>query len=135
MGKVANMGIRDNTGMTNGEVAHQGDVYIVRVATHNDVYDIHEDLWPRTKKRGNATLNRQLVAGNTKGSRHVVEGEKVQVYTSPEGSSALEGPTIVAEGEWTLTHPEHAHHKFGAGTYVAIFQRDFTQRRVTAVTD
>ncbi len=135
MAKIADMEIRDNTGMGNGEVAHQGDVYIVRVQKHQDVYEVHQDLWPQSKKRGPFTVNRQLVPGNTKGSRHVVEGDKVKVYAVPEGSSPLEGPTIEAEGEWTLTHPEHAHHKFGAGTYVAIFQRDFSQRGVTAVTD
>ena len=136
MSTITDMEVRDNSGMGFGEVAHQGDVYIVRVQKRYDIYKIHEDVWPRCKKHGALTDSRQLVPGNTKGSRHIVDGEDLKVYACPAEGSPLEGPTIEATGEWTLTHPEHAHHKFGPGTYVTIFQRDFSERgQVKAVRD
>ena len=136
MGQLADMAVRDNTGMGDGEAAHQGDVYIVKVKKYSDIFDIHETLgeWA-DPKLGPKTDNRQLVPGNTKGSRHVVEGSNLVVHAAVSNSSPLQGPTIIAKGEWTLTHPEHAHHKFGAGTYVSIFQRDFSERGIRAVRD
>ena len=122
---------RDNRGMLVGEVAHQGDVYVWRVNKHEDIYAFHKFLGGQLP-RGEKTTNRQVAPGVTPGSRHVVEGSNVLIYDPPNGHSPLEGPTIEAEEEWRLPHPEHALHRFGAGTFVVTFQREFAEemRRV-----
>jgi len=121
---------RDNTRMAIGQVAHQGDVYVVRVDRHEDVYALNRSLGS-PRPMGALTDRRQVAPGTTQGSRHVVIGDVV-VYAPEADASPLEGPTIVSRGEWTLTHPEHASHRFGAGTYVVTHQRDWAEevRRV-----
>lgn len=107
-------------------VVHQGDVYLRRVV------DAHP--------RGGALGTRQVAVGTTVGSRHVVEGEGVSVFEGrelpngfrvPEWTTAEEmlGPVVVATEPFTLTHPEHAHHKLPAGTYQVTYQADFSTRR------
>lgn len=93
----------------NGSVERQGDVYVEHVA----------DDAPR----GKPTLNRQLAPGNSKGSRHVVEGEGVEIYES-RGKSILEGPLFYAPNGCTVTHPEHADVDLPDGTYRAAYQLD-----------
>lgn len=103
--------------------AHQGDVYVHRVA----------DDQPRGKPWG----TKQVAVGNQVGARHVAEGEDVHVYAGdPSSAAALMpkfsddqreaclGPVVVAKSEWTLTHPEHAHHRLPAGTYQVTYQWD-----------
>lgn len=108
--------------------AHQGDVYLHRVAADH----------PRGAKLG----TRQVAVGTTVGSRHVVEGDGVEVYAGvklpgavkpwpdvPE--SAYLGPVVVAPEGLTLTHPEHAHHRLPSGCYQVTYQVDpVAQRRV-----
>jgi hypothetical protein len=122
---------RDNRGMKVGDVAHQGDVYVVRVEKREDVYRLNRLLGP-ARERGEKTGNRQVAPGETMGSRHVVAGKGVTMYAPAPGASPLEGPTIEAEREWSLDHPEHARHGFGPGTYVVTFQRELAEeiRRV-----
>lgn len=110
-----------------GTVLHQGDVYLHRVS------DDHP--------RGKALGTRQVAVGTTVGSRHVVEGD-VQVFEGtqlPKGveepewcaPGSLLGPVVVAKSTATLTHPEHAHHRFPAGVWQVTYQADYsTQRRV-----
>lgn len=103
---------------------HQGDVYLHRVA----------DDHPRGDKLG----TRQVAVGTTVGSRHIVEGD-VEVFAGkklPPGVKVpswtterdLLGPVVVAKEAFTLTHPEHAHHRLPAGTYQVTYQADYTTR-------
>lgn len=105
-----------------GEVAHQGDVYLHRVA----------DNHPRGKLLG----TRQIAVGTSIGSRHVVEGN-VSVYAGvalppgfvlPEGADEEDmlGPVLVIESDAVLTHPEHAHHALCRGVEQATYQWDVT---------
>lgn len=106
-------------------VIHQGDVYLHRVA----------DEHPRGKELG----TRQVAVGTTVGSRHVVEGA-VEVFEGtklPRGVKApdwcqvsdLLGPVVVAKEAFTLTHPEHAHHRLPAGTWQVTYQADYSTRQ------
>lgn len=122
---------RDNRGMQIGEVGHQGDVYVCRVEKHADIYALNK-LLGEPRDLGKKTRERQVTPGVTLGSRHVVVGKHVTIYAPPPSASPLEGPTVEAEGEWSLDHPEHARHLFGAGCFVVTFQRDWAEevRRV-----
>lgn len=111
-----------------GEVAHQGDVYLTRVA----------DDHPRGKLLG----TRQIAVGTTIGSRHVVEGN-VEVYEGttlppdfvlPDGASVEDmlGPVVVVRSSAVLTHPEHAHHALECGTDQVTYQWDATSKRRVA---
>lgn len=111
-----------------GQAIHQGDVYVHRVP----------DFHPRGKPTG----ERQVAVGTTVGARHVAEGEAVIVHEGrqyPEGFTAppdmeeneMLGPVVKSTEAWTLTHPEHAHHRLPAGTYQVTYQLDpQTRRRV-----
>lgn len=122
------MEIRVTRNIPIGNGIHQGDVYLWRV----------EDSHPRGKARGTT----QVAVGDTVGSRHVVEGKNVKVFegktlpkacqfTQERVKSAILGPVVVATEEFTLTHPEHAHHCLPAGTYQVTYQLDrLTMRAV-----
>lgn len=124
--KAATEGIRVCTSCKIGEVpAHQGDVYIHRV--------------PDNVERGALWGSQQVAVGTTTGSRHVAEGEGVEVYHSkglPKAvkpapdvpASAYQGPIVVAPNGFTLTHPEHAHHVLPAGTYQVTYQVDVVRQ-------
>jgi len=111
-----------------GQVLHQGDVYLTRVA----------DGWPRGERLG----TQQVAVGSTVGARHVAEGEAVEVYAGVKLPKALVcaedvpeeaylGPVVVAPEGFTLTHPEHADHVCPAGVYQVTYQVDpVAQRRV-----
>lgn len=121
--------VRVTTSLDIGEGIHQGDVYIFKVS-------------PKTP-RGDAWGSTQVAVGNTVGSRHVACGSRVSVFAGKElpsfvklrdwiESNQVLGPVVVAEEEWVLTHPEHAHHQLPAGTYQVLYQADGrTQRAVT----
>lgn len=130
--------IRDNRGMVSGEVAHQGDIYVVKVDKLADLEKILNEEIVRAEsgkgvrantKFSNAkfeeTKDRQLAPGTTVGSRHCVEGEKVKLSVTNREAWPLLGPVIEAKDEWRLTHPEHADHIMPAGTFVSVFQRMF----------
>ena len=125
--------VRDNRGMCPGEVAHQGDVYVIRVGEWDDLYSICMDF--RRSECGKRTSYRQLAPGTTKGSRHVAEGDGLTVFAPAKGADALEGPRIEASEEWCLAHPEHADHVFGPGKYCVTYQRDFASEERTRVVD
>lgn len=122
---------RDLRGMMIGDVGHQGDVYVCRVARHEDIYRYCR-LLRDPRPRGAATAERQVAPGNTLGSRHVARGEGLRLWAPPPGASPLEGPTIEADGEWWLDHPEHAPHRYGPGVFVVTYQREYAEevRRV-----
>jgi hypothetical protein len=117
-----------------GDVSHQGDIIIVCIGK------LPANAVPRQ--------NRQLVDGSTQGSRHVLERgdvydcdpqivaqliEKAAGVTVPSGYI---GPVFVSPADPTpydLTHPEHGHQGFEAGSVCAVvYQRnlDAEQREV-----
>ena len=160
----ADMSVRLNLGMIPGNVAHQGDLYIVMLSKEPNAARFHKDASKYVKSINNnpplgpSTSVRQLALGDTVGSKHIAvashftnahnlnesEDEGVKdtykhkgliIYARTKDHNPLTGPTIEAHGEWTLTHPEHAHHVFPKGTYIAIYQRDFAAEQMAAVRD
>jgi hypothetical protein len=112
-----------------GQVVQQGDVYLHFVAPDH----------PRGAPVGAGSV--QIALGSGNGARHMATGS-VKVFagtalppnvSAPMDVAAAEicGPVVVADEPWTLTHPEHPHHKLPAGTYQTIYQYDpQTMRRV-----
>lgn len=113
--------VRDSTDLAIGEVSQQGDCYLLRL---------------KSKPSGATTTvaNRQLAQGTSQGSRHcVADGPKL--FRDPSITDPLIGPVIVAKEPWTLTHPEHAHHRMPAGVFQSGFQLDVAEQERRAVRD
>ena len=121
--------LRVHDSLSVGQVAHQGDVYLMRVKANHP--------------RGDELGTRQVAIGTTVGSRHIMVGP-VRVYRGKklpkcvDQNQARLGPVVVVEhGEEDaiLTHPEHAHHCLprARGTYQVIYQLDM--RTMRAVQD
>jgi hypothetical protein len=102
------------------EFIRQGDIYLTRIA---DDAPLPKDL----------SKTRQLAPGNTKGSRHIVEGE-VTIYERKSGT-VLDGPIVDAPNGFTLTHPEHANFVMPPGRYSATYQRDHEKEEIARVMD
>lgn len=116
---------------------HQGDVYVHPIAARPHPWDVRNDA-----------QSTQVATGDSVGARHCASGplriwwprsatEAADACPFPVFLDNLEmrreclGPVIEAEGEWTLTHPEHDHHVFPAGIYLVTYQVDVrTARRV-----
>lgn len=128
--------IRDHRPMRMGAVGHQGDVYIHRIKSIPTAWNVL------------VTEHHQVALGASVGSRHVADGPAIQVYWPQSVELALEhcpvkglvrklgrgagfclGPIVHVEEDWTLTHPEHAHHLFPAGDYLTTYQLDFSRQR------
>lgn len=108
-----------------GDCAHQGDLIIVGIK------QLPTSARPRA--------NRQLAEGSTQGSRHILErgdvfdadpsevGEMIFAATGCRIEPQYIGPVFVAPPaptEHDLTHPEHGHQGFPAGTVCAVvYQR------------
>jgi len=109
-----------------GDVSHQGDLIIVRIAA----------LPASAKPRA----DRQLAIGDTQGSRHVMTRGEVYDADANEVAEAILaatghrvgaqyiGPVFVSPESPTahdLTHPEHGHQGFPAGAVCAVvYQRN-----------
>ena len=122
--------VRYHETMAINEAARQGDIYIMRV---EDNY-AHGKIWKK----------RQIVDGNTQGSRHVIEAgpmvfapnfdaapsdlfaETANKLNVSQSSliNALYGPSIKSPERFTITHPEHAHESLPAGCYITWSQLD-----------
>lgn len=100
--------------MNINDIAHQGDVYLLRV----------NDNHPRGKK----ITETQLAPGTTKGSRHVAEGKKISIFETTS-TNPLMGPVIVAKERFEVVHPEHANHSIPSGCYQVGYQLDAETRR------
>jgi hypothetical protein len=108
---------RDMSGMKVGELAHQGDVLIMRMDKAPDP---------------GIEVSRQLAPGTSVGSNHVVTempGVAVRAYTGPlpfSFTEAQRGPCIIADRPWSVTHPKHGNMvNFPAGEYIALYQLDW----------
>lgn len=128
--------VRDNRKMLIGGVGHQGDVYIHRIPKILSAWDVLIEE------------HHQVALGNTIGSRHIAEGTNLQVFWPKSIELALKqcpikgwvskmdqmaqfclGPIIISKSDWTLTHPEHAHHLFSEGCFLTTYQGDLTTMR------
>lgn len=104
-----------------GQAFRQGDVYVTRIA--------------ELPKNIVGTMNLQIAKGQTKGSRHILaETAGLRVYNLKE-SGPLDGPVFTSTEEICLTHPEHAHFRFPAGTYSTHYQQDYQAAEIRAVRD
>ena len=122
---------RQHQNMCVGQVAHQGDVYIVKLTQRPTCWNVENEQ------------SRQVALGTTEGSRHCASygrvfwpdsrsnavqevAKLIPGYTNKlgAGAEACIGPVVESETGWTLTHPEHAHHEFEAGTYLVLYQLD-----------
>lgn len=116
-------------GMAHPQWVRQGDVYLEAI-----------DKVPADCDQ--ETTNRQLAPGETRGSRHIIEGN-VKLFVSSAkqpvrqfgAGDVLVGPVIVAHERCTLTHPEHAHFSLPAGTYQSYYQMDARQAERTRSLD
>ncbi len=109
-----------------GDVAHQGDLTFVCLAT-----------MPKSAK---PRKDRQLADGNTVGSRHVLDGGKCFSVDGAEAVKAIKAATngkiIVSDhkyigpafsGECRVTHPQHQHQVFPDNACtVVVFQRNMS---------
>lgn len=123
----ADEGQRGNTPRTAGamtpdtDVLWQGDVGVVLLSK-----EAFKSLKTNLKPVANGGSHVQIAVGSGIGARHLVSTAEVEVLER-EGSSPLDGPVVVAEGDWTLTHPEHQDVKFGPGCYGIHYQRQYAE--------
>ena len=119
------LGNRQHPAWAPGDVAHQGDLIFVGLA------GVPAYAKPRS--------NRQLAEGETRGSKHVVDGGAVYDLVKPADAGlkgigeAYIGPVFV--GPCVVTHPQHQHHEFPEGSVVCVvYQRnlDAEEREVRA---
>lgn len=103
-----------------GKVIRQGDIYIHMVG-------------PRFK-HGDSRKDPQLAEGNSKGSRHVLKTENVELYQGTTRPTWVDeemplGPFFkVKDTDALVSHPEHAHVQLPPGCYQVTHQLDARTR-------
>lgn len=97
----------------------QGDIGVVRL-----------DRLPDDAKKIHRPAGGQVAPGTTQGSRHCIPEDAPVTYYQVSDGDPLSDLCLVADGPWTLTHPEHAHCTFEAGTYRLIHQQNEQRQRV-----
>lgn len=115
--------VRDASSLKTGEVVQQGDIYVTPIDS--------------THPRGENIGTMQVAVGDSIGSRHIAVGNKVTVFKGEKLPSffddhdlnaEMQGPVVVSDGPWMLTHPEHADVSFGAGEFQVCNQVDMKTR-------
>lgn len=101
-----------------GQMFCQGDVGILAVRT-----------LPKGATKIDRPPNGQVAPGNTKGSRHCIDGSEAVTYYRFPGDP-LSDMGIESAETWTLRHPEHGHATFGPGRYQLIHQQNEQRQRV-----
>jgi hypothetical protein len=120
-----------------GMRGHQGDVYVTPIKSHPVCWNVET-----------TDQTTQGAVGQGEGSSHRAQGP-VRVFWPDSVANAVTtcpvdfpkfseaalrvciGPVVVADGDWVLTHPKHAHHQFPAGVYLISYQLDVrTMQRV-----
>lgn len=132
--KQAKQDTRNCIAMKIGQWARQGDVMMVRIKEVPPAWNVE------------VREHNQVALGQTTGSRHCADGARVfwpeskdlavaqcPINLFPDSADfrrvAL-GPVVVAGPEgWTLTHPEHAHHTYGEGCFLCVYQVDYNTKR------
>jgi len=115
--------VRQHSAWMPGDVAHQGDVTLVGL--------------PSLPIKKTTRKDRQIADGDTKGSRHIVEGGEIFDADTTEVAAMISKATKgrvspgvqyigpVFSGPCTLTHPQHQHQTFPANcVVVAVYQRN-----------
>lgn len=102
-----------------GDVEHQGDITVVCLKT--------------LPKSAVACTTRQVVEGETQGSRHIFEGGKLYDADLAEIAALIKQATgrdvrpmylgRLSQGSGTLTHPEHRHQQFPDCVNAYVVQR------------
>lgn len=96
-----------------GQCVRQGDIYLHRVAPDH----------PRGKPVGP-----KLAMGDLMNARHIAEApaECFEGFKAPDYCTAgtFLGPVVVSDRPFTVSHPEHAHIRLGAGVYQVTHQMD-----------
>lgn len=85
--------------------------------------DVYLFMLRREPEHGEELGTRQLVAGNSIGSRHAVEGDAT-LYKAVS-YDRLAGPIVHARSRVTIVHPEHAHISLPPAWYEVRYQPDF----------
>lgn len=92
-----------------GDYWRQGDIYITRI-----------EVVPRRFKSTKVVT--QLAPGTTKGSRHVLNHGRVEMFTDAS-ADVLTGPVFRCREEVTVTHPEHGDVICPPSIYAITYQR------------
>ena len=117
-----------------GQMIRQGDIYLINVSGLESIRvfgatDVKRSSFTAQEKSNKTYL--QLVPGSTMGSRHQIKNSEISLFLNPTNESSLVGPLIVAENEFDLVHPEHAHFTLPSGEYLVCYQlNDKTKQRV-----
>lgn len=100
-----------------GQWVRQGDIYVTMIESITGKLELK---------------SRQLVIGQTKGSRHiVVDSPNVKIWKGYVGSDKpefMKGDQIEAKTGFVISHPEHAHISLPCGNYQVTYQMDWKQQ-------
>lgn len=102
------------------DVLWQGDVGVVLLSDKT-----FKNLKPNLKPLTEGGSHVQVAVGTGIGARHMVSTAECSVFARQ--GTPLEGPVVVADGPWTLSHPEHQNCEFPPGTYGIVYQRQFAE--------
>lgn len=92
----------------------QGDVEVICVAS----------MPPMNELELLKDFNGVLAEGFANSGNHTVQNpEKVKAYRWAKGDQ-FQGPFVVADGMWTLTHPSHKWASFPAGCFEVKFPQE-----------
>lgn len=127
--------VRDLRNCQNFKGGRQGDIYIIKISSLDDVKKIEKIIQKNKNKMwSNFTFGEfvegktnQLVSGTTKGSRHLFCGEGKILFS--KGGHPCAGGLIDAKEDWINSHPEHAHFMYSAGLFLFICQLDASKER------
>ena len=95
--------------------------------------DVHMQMIHPLAVVGDKLPGGQVVDGQTKGSRHILEGD-FQLYKR-DSWDPLVGPIAILKERSILTHPEHRNVSFPPGTYAVTYQVDFEAQERARVRD
>ncbi|MGI0058951.1 MAG: hypothetical protein ACREBJ_04215 [Nitrosotalea sp.] len=117
--KIANDETRvlEDSDIPVGKHIWQGDLALIRLAQVPD----------NAKSQKNRTV-RQLVEGNTRGSRHCVaiESMKNVNWYTPTDKGVLVGDVLDIDAPVEIQHPEHGNIVLPTGTYLVKYQRAYS---------
>lgn len=94
-----------------GDFWRQGDIYITKLETV-----------PADFQQTDVVL--QLAPGTTKGSRHVLNHDRIAMFVNAH-ANVLTGPVFKCAESVTVTHPEHGDVICPPGIYGITYQRAF----------